>query len=137
MDYPVSVSPPNIVPGMAVGYLDGNGTFVPVDASHPLAVSPSRDYQAVAAGQSARILGTTGATGDVLAGLLIVPASVSPGAVSIADGGGTAITLFTGGSNSVGSLVPFFVPVGARSISGAWKLTTGASVSVVAMGAFT
>ncbi len=137
MDYPVAVSPPNTVQGMAVGSLDGNGKFVPVDANNPLAVSPSRDYLAVAAGQSAKVLGTTGAAGDVLAGLLIVPASVSPGAIAIADGGGAAITLFAGGANSVGSLVPFFVPVGARSLSGAWKLTTGASVSAVAVGAFT
>ena len=65
-----------------------------------------------------------------------MPASTSPGAVSIADDGGTAITIFAGGGSSLSSLAPFTVALGAKSTSGAWKVTTGASVSVVAFGQF-
>lgn len=95
------------------------------------------EYETVAASQSDQVMGPTGATGDYLSGVLIVPATVSPGAVSIKDGSGSAITIFTGGSSSVGSLVPFFVPIGAKSGSGAWKLTTGANVSAIGVGDFT
>jgi hypothetical protein len=102
-------------------------------------ITDSGKYQAVAAGQSATPLsgGGGGAVGDYLAGVLIVPASTSPGAVSITDGSGSAITIFSGGTSSVTSLVSFFVPIGAYSASGPWKVTTGASVSVFAVGLFT
>jgi hypothetical protein len=33
--------------------------------------------------------------------------------------------------------VPFFIPLGMVSVSGAWKITTGASVSCIAVGDFT
>jgi hypothetical protein len=95
------------------------------------------DYETVAASQTDQALGATGATGDYLAGVLIVPATTSPGAVSIKDGAGSAITVFTGGASSVSNLVPFFVPLGILSAAGAWKLTTGASVSAIGVGNFT
>lgn len=95
------------------------------------------DYETVAASQTDQAMGATGGTGDLLNGLLIIPATTSPGAVSIKDGSGSAITVFTGGASSVTSLAPFFVPVLARSIAGAWKVTTGTSVSAIATGNFT
>lgn len=95
------------------------------------------DYETVAASQTDQAMGATGGAGNYLSGLLIVPATTSPGAVSIKDGAGSAITVFTGGASSVLSLVPFFVPVLARSASGAWKITTGANVSAIATGNFT
>ena len=94
-------------------------------------------YETVAASQTDQAMGATGATGDYLAGVLIVPASTSPGAVSIKDGGGSALTVFAGGASSVSNLVPFFVPLGIVSTSGAWKVTTGTSVSAIGVGAFT
>lgn len=94
-------------------------------------------YETVAASQSDQVLGNAGAAGDILDALLIVPASTSPGAVTIKDGGGSAITVFTGGASSVGSLVPFSVPLLIKSVSGAWKVTTGSNVSVIASGNFT
>lgn len=95
------------------------------------------DYETIAASQTDQALGTTGGVGDYLIGMLIVPATTSPGAVQIKDGGGSAITVFAGGSSSVSNLVPFFVPLGARSYSGGWSVTTGANVSVIAVGNFT
>jgi len=95
-------------------------------------------YETVAAGQTDQVLGGSGAAGDLLAGLLIVPATDAPGAVSIKDGTGSAITLFVGGGTyPLPSVIPFFVPLGILSSAGAWKVTTGADVSVVAVGSFT
>jgi hypothetical protein len=94
------------------------------------------EYETVAASQTAQALGATGAAGDFCSGLLIIPATTSPGAVAILDNS-TSTTIFTGGANSVGSLVPFFVPIQAYSTAGAWKITTGANVSVWAVGNFT
>lgn len=95
------------------------------------------EYETVAASQTDQILGATGATGDYLSGLLIVPATTSPGAVSIKDGSGSAITVFTGGASSVSGLVPFFVPLGIKCTGAAWKVTTGANVSAIGVGDFT
>lgn len=98
------------------------------------------EYETVAASQTAQVLGATGAVGDYLAGLLVVPATTSPDAVSIKDGNGSAITVFTGGASSVSNLVPFFVPLGMKTVNGTtpgWKVTTGANVSVIGIGNFT
>lgn len=95
------------------------------------------EYETVAASQTDQAMGATGATGDYLAGVLIVPATTSPGAVSIKDGSGSAITIFTGGASSVSNLVPFMVPLGIKSTGGAWKITTGTNVSAMGVGNFT
>jgi hypothetical protein len=95
------------------------------------------EYETVAASQTDQALGATGGTGDFLSHLLIVPATTSPGAVSIKDGAGGAITVFTGGASSVTNLVPFTVALNMTSGAGAWQVTTGSNVSVVAVGNFT
>jgi hypothetical protein len=93
-------------------------------------------YVTVAASQTATVLqSSTGATGDYISGILVIPATTSPGNVLLLDNA-TSITVFTGGATSVSNLVPFFIPVGGVSRSGAWKLTTGANVSCVAIGKF-
>lgn len=94
------------------------------------------NYETVAASATGQVLGGTGATGDYLQGLLVVPATTSPGNVLVLDNA-TSITVFAGGASSVGTLIPFFIPIGAYSVSGAWKVTTGTNVSVVAIGRFT
>lgn len=93
-------------------------------------------YETVAASQTNQVLGPTGATGDLLTAVLIVPATTSPGNVIILDNA-TSITIFTGGSDSVSNLVPFRVDLGMRSVSGSWRVTTGANVSAVGIGNFT
>jgi hypothetical protein len=104
-----------------------NGTGAPPAAN---------EYETVAASQTAQVLGATGATGDYLTGLLVIPATTSPGNVLLLDNA-TSITVFAGGASSVTSLIPFFIPIEAKSVSGAWKVTTGANVSVFAVGDFT
>ena len=96
------------------------------------------DYQNVPASTTVQLAGQSGQgrQGNVIERLLIIPATTSPGAVTITDGGGSAITVFTGGNSSVADLRPFWVNVGARSAGGAWQLTTGANVSVIAVGRF-
>jgi hypothetical protein len=94
------------------------------------------DYETVAASQSAQVLGPVGGAGDVLERLIIIPATTSPAAVQITDGGGSAVTVFTGGATSVADLKPIVVEIKAKSTSGAWKVTTGANVSAIGVGRF-
>jgi hypothetical protein len=93
-------------------------------------------YETVAASQTAQVIGPTGAVGDRITGLLVIPATTSPGNVLLLDNA-TSITVFTGGATSVSNLTPFWIPLGMKSVSGAWKVTTGANVSVIAVGTFT
>jgi hypothetical protein len=80
---------------------------------------------------------SAGAVNDYLAVLMIVPGNTSPGAVTFKDGtGGASITAFPGGANSVAVLAPFPFVVNARSVDGAWSVTTGANVTVWASGEF-
>lgn len=94
------------------------------------------EYEAVAASSTAVVLGTTGAVGDYICGLLVIPATTSPGAVVLTDNT-TAMTVFVGGLQSVSNLVPFFIPLQMTSMAGPWKVTTGTNVSVIATGDFT
>jgi hypothetical protein len=91
-------------------------------------------YETVAAGQTGQAIGTTGTKGDVIAGVLVIPATTSPGAVALLDGA-TSMTIFPGGASSVSNLVPFFIPFPAKSVSAnGWSVTTGSNVSVVVFG---
>ena len=92
-------------------------------------------YNTVAASQSTQALtgGSGGATGDYLSHCVILPTTTSAGTVTIFDNT-TAIFVFTTGTLS--SLVPFTIPVGAVSVSGAWKVTTGAAETVTCVGKF-
>ena len=97
------------------------------------------DYEEVAASQTDQILGPAGKKDDVLIRLVIVPATTSPGNVLIQDGNGTEITVFTGGASSVADLTPIVIELGARcrnATTPGWKITTGANVSVLAVGSF-
>lgn len=95
------------------------------------------EYETVAASQTTQTLGATGATGDYLREVLVIPATTSPGAVAIKDGSNTAITVFTGGATSVSNLVPFTISLGLTSTAGAWQVTTGSNVSAIGIGNFT
>lgn len=106
----------------------------------PLTDFGAGEYETVAAGQTDQILGPTGGVGDWLSGILIVPGTTSPGAVTAKDGNGSAISIFAGGTSSVSNLVPFFVPFGAKTVNGTtpgWKITTGTNVTAVGFGNFT
>ncbi|MGO9304051.1 MAG: hypothetical protein ACLP3R_10165, partial [Candidatus Korobacteraceae bacterium] len=87
-------------------------------------------YQTQAASTTITALtgGSGGATGDYLSHCTVIPTSTSPGVFTITDNA-TAIYSFPGGASSLSNLVPFTIPVGANSVSGAWKITTGAGLS--------
>src|SRR5258705_8582109 len=95
-------------------------------ASVPV-VQSGYKYETVAA-SSTITLGGSGATGDLLFGVLVIPSSVNAGAVNVVDNA-TSISVLAGGTASVSNLVPFLVPLNMTSVSGAWKVITGASVT--------
>lgn len=100
-------------------------------------VATPYNYETVAASQTAQVLGPTGSIGDYIEGLLIVPALVACGSVALLDGS-TSITIFVGGgTTALADAKPFYVKLGMRSVEGPWKVTTGASVSVIGIGNFT
>lgn len=90
-------------------------------------------YETVAASQTDQALGATGARGDVLERLIIIPATTAAGNISIKDGS-TSISVFVTGTLS--NLTPITIVFNMKSVSGAWSVTTGANVSVIAVGQF-
>lgn len=92
------------------------------------------DYEFVSASDTDEPVFNT--AGSRLYGLLIIPGTTSPGAVSIEDGTGTNRVVFAGGADSVLSLHPFYVPFGPNGIVAAegWEITTGSNVTAFAFG---
>lgn len=94
-------------------------------------------YVSVAASQTDSVIqSSAGAAGDYLEGVLVIPATTAAGVVTIKDNATTLISYAGGGTTALLTLTPFFIPVGAVSRSGAWKVTTGANVSILAIGKF-
>ena len=108
------------------------------DATTIAGAPPGRTYNTIAASQTAQALtgGGGGAAGDYLSHCVVVPTSTTPGVVTIADNA-TAVVGFPGGASSISNLVPFTIPVGSVSVNGAWKITSGANLSVTCVGKFT
>lgn len=93
-------------------------------------------YETVAASATDQVLGSVGGVGDLLKRLIIVPTTTGAGAVDIKDGSGSAINVFKGGG-TLSDLKTHVIEIDARSLAGAWSVTTGANVSVIAVGEFT
>lgn len=92
---------------------------------------------AVAASQTDSVLQVSaGAAGDYLHSVLVIPATTAPGVVTIKDNTTAVVSYLGGGTTALLTIVPFLIPVGAVSANGAWKVTTGANVSVFAVGRF-
>lgn len=103
-------------------------------------ISSAEFEDVIASVSSAQTIGATGAAGDYLSHVLVIPETTSPGAVTLYDGSTSpdvGVVIFTGGASSVSNLVPFAIPLAIKSVSGAWKITTGANVHVRAVGNFT
>lgn len=98
--------------------------------------APNFEYETVAAGQTAQVIGITGGNGDYIERVIIIPAVAAAGVVTLLDGS-TSIPLFVGGATTaLPDLMPRSIYLGMRSVSGPWKITTGANVSVIAVGDF-
>jgi hypothetical protein len=91
-------------------------------------------YETVAVSQTDQVIGGTGALGDLLERVIVtVSASGATGICSIKDGGGSAISLVAANT----AIGVYTIEIGARSSAGAWKVTTGAAATAIAVGRFT
>ena len=94
-------------------------------------------YEHIAVGQTAQVLGTTGAVGDYIHRLVCTVTTAATGNVVIVDGTGTGILTHTVlPANPGGGIGVYNVELNAISANGAWKITTGAGVEVMAVGIF-
>lgn len=87
-------------------------------------------YEVVPASSTTVVLGNTGAIGDFLH-RCIVNVTAASGGYQLTDGTtpvGTSVTLTTGVYN---------LEYNMASQNGAWKVTTGAGVTVIGIGTFT
>lgn len=93
---------------------------------------PLTDYEAVAASQTDQVIGPVGGSGDVLYLLVVSVATSATSTVSIKDGAGSAIAI-TPANTPIGA---YTYIINARSTGGAWKVTTGAGATAIAVGRF-
>lgn len=101
----------------------------------PMEIVPDGEYVLIPASSTTKAFGANGgAKGDALFGLLITPATTAPGVVTLFDGA-TSITIMVGGGTT--NLEPIYVPLNIVSVVGAWNMTTGTNVTVIATGKFT
>jgi hypothetical protein len=91
-------------------------------------------YEHVAASQTAQVLGGTGAAGDYIHRLACTVSTPSTGTVSILDG--TTFTHLLLPASPGGGIGQYDIELNVRSRNGAWKITTGAGVEVLAVGIF-
>ena len=96
-------------------------------------VEQQMDYETVAASQTGQVLGASGAAGDLLARLVLVVTTAATAAVSILDGA-TSIQVFP--TSPGGGIGTYTIPLDLVSVNGAWSITTGAGVAVIAVGRF-
>jgi len=90
-------------------------------------------YETVAASQTDQVLGNVGKAGNLIEKLVITVATAATSTVSIKDGSGGSSISITAANTPIGV---YSVDIGARSVSGGWRVTTGAGASVVAVGDF-
>lgn len=94
-------------------------------------------YEHVAASQTAQVLGGTGAVGDYLHRIICTVTTALTSSVQIVDGSGTGILTHTVLPAAVGQGIGCYnIEINAISSNGAWKITTGAGVEVMAVGIF-
>jgi hypothetical protein len=89
-------------------------------------------YETVAASQTAQVLGGSGAAGDYLHRLICTVTSAATATVTLTDGV-TAIAVVPAPVASTGVLD---IELNMASLTSGWKVTTGAGVTVIAVGSF-
>ena len=88
-------------------------------------------YETVAASQTAQVLGQSGAVGDTIIRLIVTVNTASTSTVTILDNS-TSIAIMP----AVTPVGVYSIDLGVQSVSGPWKVTTGAGATVVAVGNF-
>lgn len=127
----------NTILGRLKALEDAAAASLPAGTAHIGNVQMDFAYKTVAASQTDQALGAAGAAGDYISHIIVIPTSVSPGAIHIEDNAASNISVFAGGTDSLLTLHPFVVPIGAASAAGAWTITTGANLSCIVVGKFT
>lgn len=137
----VAISPNSVLPaGQATMANSAPVTIASNQASIPVAATGVDQYathKEVAASQTATVLGATGAIGDYLSHVTVFPGTAGCGVVTVLDAAATVGTFAGGGTTALPSLAPFTIMVGAFCTGAGWKITTGANVTVTAVGKFT
>ncbi len=137
-DVDVSTAPPGETSGKALVVVSAAlpASLGSQSPGSSLSVVPAGlEYEAVAASVTDQPLGATGAVGDFLSHIVIQPAAAVAGTCTVKDGTTIIFTFTTG---TLGDLKPITVPFNAVSVNaGGWKVTTGASVAILAFGNFT
>lgn len=88
-------------------------------------------YETVAASQTAQVLGVTGGIGDYLDRLVVTVGTAATGTVALLDDS-TSYTICAANT----PIGVYSIPLGIKSARGAWKITTGAGATVLAVGEF-
>lgn len=96
--------------------------------------SPYRfQYEHVPVSQTAKVLGGTGAAGDYIHRLICTVTTAATGNVILIDGAFAHTILPVSAGTGVNV---YNIEINAASVTGAWKVTTGAGVEVLAVGIF-
>lgn len=90
-------------------------------------------YETVAASQTAQVLGGAGAVGDFLHRIVVNVTATATSGFTLADDTTAILTV----ANSILADGVYNLEFNAASQNGAWKVTTGAGVSVIGIGTFT
>jgi hypothetical protein len=97
--------------------------------------SPYRyQYEHVGVSQTNHVLGGTGAAGDYIHRLVCTVTTAATAQVQIKDGSGAAHTVLP--NSPGGGVGNYNIELNAVSRLGAWQVTTGAGVEVLAIGVF-
>ncbi len=93
------------------------------------------DYESFPPNSDHVIVGGNGAKGDLLDHLVINVTTSATGIVMITDGASTVADdlVVSPASTPIGT---YWINVGARSRTGAWRVTTRGGASVIAVGSF-
>lgn len=98
-------------------------------------IEEQHDLDFCAASATTTLFGS-GAVGDYLRHLLIIPTNASPDAITLADGNGTARTILPA-SSALDDFKPIYVPIFAtckNATTPGWKVVVGANATVLAVG---
>jgi hypothetical protein len=88
-------------------------------------------YETVAASQTGQVLGGAGAAGDYLHRIVVTVNTAATSTVSVIDGSTTVASMPA--TTAVGV---YSIPIECAAATGPWKITTGAGVTVLAVGLF-
>mgnify|MGYP003494533364 FL=1 len=94
------------------------------------------NWQLIAAGATNTPLAQSGlgAIGDYISHLVCVVATAATAQVQVKDGSGTAFTVLP--NSPGGDIGTYTIPSLGPSLLGAWQISTGAGVTVIARGRF-